>query len=177
MSAVKNYAEALLSLTDELGSTETAKEDIIACRDALTKNPEYISLSDNPALSVPEKLSLIDEAFSSVDISVKNLLKILCEKHTVHLFPKIASEYISLYNDSRGISEAEVISAVMLSERQIDALKKKLEAMTGKKIIVKNKIDKSVLGGIKLRFEGRQLDGSVRSRFEAIEKALKDTII
>ncbi len=177
MGTAKNYAEALLSLTDELGTTEDAKRDIKICRDILSKNPEYISLTDTPALAVPDKLSLIDSAFEAVDISVKNLLKILCEKHSVHRFSKIADEYLLLYNESRGISEAEAISAEALSENQITALKKKLEEMTGKKIVIKNIIDKTVLGGVKLRFEGRQLDGSVRSRFEAIEKSLKSTII
>ncbi len=177
MSGAKDYAEALLSLTDELGTTNSALEDVRAASKALTENPEYAKLADTPALSVHEKLSLIERAFSSVDESVRNLLKILCEKHSVHIFPRIASEYVSLYNESRGICNAEVISAIRLSEPQMAALKKKLKEMTGKTIVLRNTIDKSVLGGIKLRYMGKQLDGSLRSRLDAIESTLKNTIL
>ena len=49
--------------------------------------------------------------------------------------------------------------------------------MTGKTIIIKNTVDKSILGGIKLRYLGKELDGTRKARLNAIEKSLKNTII
>ena len=56
-------------------------------------------------------------------------------------------------------------------------LKDKLERATGKRVTVKNTVDKSLLGGIKLRYMGRQLDGTLKTKLEGIEKNLKNTII
>jgi exodeoxyribonuclease VII large subunit len=56
-------------------------------------------------------------------------------------------------------------------------LKEKLENMTGKAIVIKNTVDKTVLGGIKLRYLGRELDGTLKARLSSIEKSLKNTII
>jgi F-type H+-transporting ATPase subunit delta len=56
-------------------------------------------------------------------------------------------------------------------------MKEKLAKMTGKTIIIKNTVDKSILGGVKLRYSGIQLDGSVKTRLDTFEKSLKNTVI
>lgn len=177
MTGAANYAEALFSLTEELQNTEAVLADIKTADEVLKSNRDYLKLTDTPAIGVPEKLSLIASAFTSLDETVRNLLSLLCEKHSVHIFPEIAKEYISIYNESRGICYAEVTSAVALSDAQINKIRIKLEQMTGKTIIVKSKIDRELLGGIKLAVMGKQLDGSLKARLSAIENGLKDTIL
>jgi F-type H+-transporting ATPase subunit delta len=177
MTVARDYAKALFMLTEELGTTEEVKDDVTVCRKVFLENPSYLTLTDTPALALSEKLSLVDEAFSGIDTSVCNLIKILCEKHSVHLFPELAKEYLAFYNEARGICTAEVISAVPLSESQLESIKAKLRSMTGKTVVLNNKIDNEVLGGIKLRYMGIQLDGSLKSRLDSIEKGLKNTIL
>ena len=177
MTAARDYAKALFMLTEELGTTETALADVGASETAFRENPSYVTLTDTPALSPEVKLSLISEAFASVDESVGNLIKILCERHSVYLFPEIAREYRAIYNESRGICTAEAISATPLTEKQKEAISRKLAAMTGKTIILKNTTDPEVLGGLKLRYMGTQLDGTLRARLDAIESGIKKTIL
>ena len=175
--AANEYAKALFSLAEELGTTEALLADLKLVNTVLSENPSYIKLTDTPALSVPEKLSLLDEAFGSIDESLKNLIKILCERHSVYSFPALAKKFLSLYNESRGIIPAEVISATKLSDSAMAKLKEKLEAKTKKTVVLTNTIDESILGGLKLRDDGSQRDGSLKSRLEAIEKSLKSTIV
>ena len=177
MTGAANYAEALFSLSEELHVSDRVLSDVTAAADALSANPDYLKLTDTPALSVPEKLELIKSAFSAVDESVRSLLCILCEHHSVSGFAEIAKEYCRLYNEARGIIVAEAITAVPLSEKNTDAIKKKLEAITGKTVTVNNIVDKSILSGIKLRYMGTQLDGSLKTRLDQIEKSLKNTLL
>lgn len=177
MTGAANYAEALFSLSEEMRNTEQVLSDIITANDVLSSNPDYFKLTDTPAISVPEKLSLIAKAFAPLCETVRNLMSLLCEKHSVHIFPEIAKEYIILYNDSRNIVTAELTSAVALSAEQLQKIRIKLEKMTGKTVNVKNRIDSEVLGGIKLAVMGKQFDGTLRARLEAIENGLKNTIV
>lgn len=177
MTGAANYAEALFSLSEELHETESVLSDIKIANATLTSNPDYFKLTDTPAIAVPEKLKLIGSAFASLNETVRNLLLILCERHSVHMFPEIAKTYISLYNESRGICSAEVTSAVALSSEQLDKIRIKLEKMTGKTIVISNKIDRSLLGGVKLAVMGTQLDGSLKARLTTIENGLKTTIL
>ena len=177
MRAQEEYAKALFLLTEELGISCAALSDIELCRMALEENPSYIALADTPALAVPVKLSLIDEAFAAVTETVRNLLIILCEHHSVYLFPAIAKEYLKLYNEARGIIPAEAITAVALTDEEKAKIVAKLEGITGKTVILKNTVDESILGGITLRYSGTQLDGSLRSRLQKLERLLKGAIV
>ena len=68
-------------------------------------------------------------------------------------------------------------SAVALSEQQCEALKEKLEKISGKKISLSIKIDPSVLAGLRVEVEGTQLDGTVQSRLAGVSKKMNDIIM
>ena len=177
MISVNEYAEALFLLTEEDGSTDVALSDVRMIDRLLSENPDYKNLLDTPALAKAEKLSLIDEAFSGVHEHTKNLLKILCERHAVFAFGKIAGAFSQVYDNSRGIERVEAVSAEAMSDAQISLLKEKLEKITGKTVIIKNTVDKSIIAGMKLRYAGKQIDGSVKTKLLGFEKALRDTVI
>lgn len=171
------YGKALFLLSEERGTTEAVLSDVRIAKTVLLENPKYSKLADTPALSKDEKVALIAEAFASLDPDLVSLLKILCEKHSVCDFGKVADMYFALYDESRGIERVEAITAVAMSKSQLGAMKAKLEMITGKKIIITNKIDKAILGGVKLRYAGIQLDGSLKKRLDTLEASLKNIII
>ena len=171
------YGEALFMLTEEVGSTESVRDDVSCVIELIGQHPSYLSLIDSPALSREERLGLIDEAFGSLDKNLVNLIKILAEKRLVHALHDTMRAYLALYDKSRGIERVEAISAVPLTEEQITKLTAKLEAITGKQIIVRNTHDPELLGGMKLRYLGIQLDGTVKSKLEGFEKRLSELVI
>lgn len=177
MTAASEYGRALFMLTEERGTTETALSDVMAADEIFKNNSKYARLLDTPALPKSEKLKLADEAFSSLNEDVTNLIKILCERHSVHEFSAVRKTFCALYDDSRGIERVEAITAVSMTDSQISRLKEKLEASGGKTIIVKNTVCPEILGGVKLRYSGRQLDGSVKTRLLKFEESLKNTVI
>ena len=177
MTAGTEYGRALFMLTEELGITEDAYLDVCAADEIFKKNPEYVKLLDTPAVSKAEKLRLADEAFFSLDENVKNLIKILAERHSVYTFGEILKSYSELYRESRGIELVSAVTAIPMTESQLSKMSEKLSAMTGKKIIIKNTVSPEILGGVKLRFSGTQLDGSVKTRLDKFEKSLKNTVI
>lgn len=177
MTDARGYGRALFELAEESANTEKIFCDICLLKEAFANNPEYKNLLDTPALSKEEKLSLIDEAFAGIDVYALNLIKILCERHSVHIFGEIAQAFADLYDEARGIERVEAITAVMMSEGQLDAMKNKLEAITGKTVIIKNTVDGSILGGVVLRYSGIQLDGSIKTRLDDFKKSLSNIVM
>ena len=139
--------------------------------------PDYVSLLDSPALARAEKEKLIDEAFASIDKDLCSFIKILCTKHALYLFSRIADAYEALCDEAMGIIRAEAITAVALSEAQSEKLKSRLEKQTKKTVILTNTVDPSVLGGVKLRYMGKQWDGSLKNRLDAIGQSLQSTAL
>ena len=177
MTAKNEYAKALFLLSEEEGKCERVLLDLRAVAEAVGENPAYLDLLDTPALPKSEKLELIDKAFSSVDESLRNLMKILCERRFTRLIPEIKKEFEGLYDEKFGIERVEAITAVPMTEKHLEALKMKLEAESGKTIIISNTVKPEILGGVKLRYSGVQLEGSVKTRLDKLEASLKSVIV
>lgn len=177
MTDAREYGVALFLITEEDGTTERVAEDVRLAAEIFRQNPEYSRLLDTPALAKEERTQLIDESMSGLDERLKNLIKILTERHATHGFTRAADAYLEKYDEARGILRAEAISAVPLSREQADRLTKRLSEKCGKHVVLKNTTDPSILGGIKLRYGTVQLDGSVKTRLDAFEKSLRNTVI
>ena len=72
--------------------------------------------------------------------------------------------------------DVTVTSAKALSYEQRSRLSDKLAAVYGKKIVITEKIDPSVLGGVKLTCRDKQLDGTVRTKLDNIRSSMKNII-
>lgn len=177
MENYKSYASALLELSLEEGSADRVFSDSEVILSVLSENGEYTAVLDTPALPLDVRLSMIDESFSEIDENLKNMIKILAEGGRAHMLAAILREFVSLYYEERGIIRAEAISAVALTKEQSDALARRLGDITGKSVLIDNKVDTAVLGGMKVRFLDRQIDGTVAGRLEDFEKRLKDAVI
>jgi len=177
MASSKQYGKALFEITEELGTTEQVLADMQAVRALMSASAEYPKLLDTPAVPKEERVELIEKALGSFDTHLVNLIKILSEHHSTYLFPKVCDEYSALYDASRGIERAVAISAKPMSEEQKAALVKKLENMTGKTVKLENTVDPEILGGLKVRFSGKQLDGSIKTRLDSFEANLRELVI
>lgn len=177
MSGAAEYAKALFLLSEEEKNTDITVKDAASVLAVLKENPDYHNLADTPALPTNEKTGLIDSAFSSVNRNLLSLMKILCENREFYSLPKILSDYLSLVDESRGILNVTAVTAVPMTENQKTAMKEKLSAMTGKTIRLENRTDPKVLGGVRLRYAGVQLDSTLETRLNALEKSLKAAIV
>lgn len=172
-AAEKQYGDALYELASEENCEDEVLDSLSTAVQAFMENPEYLRLVQDPALPKEERLGLLDEAFGSgVHVHVLSLLKLLCEKSALGLVKGCLEEYRARLYEARGILPVQAVSAVPLNKTQQNALKKQLAAKTGKTILLENVTDPSLLGGIKLRYEGKELDGTAAGRLAAMRRVL-----
>lgn len=177
MTDLKEYGRALFLLASEEGTENKVHEDARVLSEVLNSSPEYIKLLNTPAISKEERVGIIDGAIGTLDEKLCNLVKLMSDSHLAHKLPYALLGFFESYDEAHGITRAEIISARPLTDSELSRLKENLEAKTGKTVIVSNKIDPSLLGGAKLRFMGRELDGALKTRLDAFEKTLKNTVI
>ncbi len=84
----------------------------------------------------------------------------------------IAEYYQELLDEYRGIQPAKVITAIPLDDDDKLRLTERLSAVVGKKVVITPEVDSSLLGGIVAKFGGKLLDGSTRSKLEALKREL-----
>jgi len=173
----KVYAEALFGAALEDGVLETVRFELDQLNGLFKESPEFLTMLASPALTPAEKGSILETTFGGrVSMHLYNFLRILSDKGRAEAFPEIAEEFRTLCRDHDGIILVEASTAVPMTDGQKAKLSEKLAAMTGKKIELKNLVDPALLGGVVLRYEGSEVDGSVKERLSALRRRLRGTI-
>ena len=169
----KRYGGSLYDLAAEEKLTEELLQELQTAVDSIEAEPQYKRLLATPGVPKKERCALLDEAFrGKVHLYVLNFLKILCEKGTLRELPGCARAFRVKYNQAHGILEATATSAIPMTAEQTERLHEKLEAVTGKKIDLKTKVEPGVLGGIRLDIEGTELDGTVQNRLASLRRSI-----
>jgi len=130
---------------------------------------------ETPSLSFADKSRLLAERYPTLNPLAVNLVNLLIERRRVGLLPGIFEEYLRLLDIDRGVQRAQVVTAVALTEEDRLHLEARLSGITGKKTVVTATVDPAVIGGVIARFEGKLLDGSTRSRLEALKQEIAHT--
>ena len=141
-------------------SLEEVLEELLSIDAVIKENKEYKNLLDTPAIPLKDRISIIDEAFSSCSLYVLNFIKLLSENKKFYEFSSVVSKFNELYYEERNIERVEAITCVPLSEEQILKLKEKIEKIISKSVHITNKVDKSIIGGVILKLNNRMYDGS-----------------
>ena len=176
--AANTYAQALYDLAKDEDLGKTILEELEVLKGVFAEIPQYSKLLSAPDIPKQERCGVLDEAFrGKVHPYVLNFMKILTEKGYIRQFPDCCDAYRGFYNDDNGILVVKAQSAVALSAEQTEKLIAKLEAITGKTIDLQCSIDPAVLGGLRLSYEGKLVDGTVKNRLDAIGKLLKNTVL
>ena len=179
MTQVANtYAQALYSLAKDEGLGTQILEEMSALQQAFTEEPEFLRLLSAPNISKQERCEILDNSFRDrVNPYLLNFMKILTEKGYARHFIDCCKSYREHYNDDNGILTVNAVSAVALSREQKDKLSGKLTRITGKKIELMNRVDPEVLGGIRLDYDGKRVDGTVQNRLDSVRNLLKNTVL
>ena len=172
------YAQALYSLAKDEGFETQILEEMAALRQAFTEEPGFLRLLSAPNISKQERCTILDESFRDhIHSYLLNFMKILTEKGYARHFIDCCKAYKEQYNEDHDIITVTAVSAVALRQEQKDKLSEKLSRITDKKIELENRVDPEVLGGIRLDYDGKRVDGTVQNRLDSVRALLKNTVL
>ena len=176
--AANTYAQALYSLAKDEDLAKQILQELDVLKQAFDREPEFIRLLSAANLPKAERCTVLDESFrGKVHIYVLNFLKILTEKGYIRQFSDCCKAYRREYNADNGIITVQAVTAAALTEDQKARLTEKLQKQTGKTVELVNRIDPSVLGGVRLDYDGKRVDGTVKNRLDTIGNMLKNTVL
>ena len=169
----REYAEALFTLAVEENAVEEFLDSLVTLKQLFDENPDYIEFLNSPAIPLGERTASIDEAFGGkMPQYVVSFIKVLCENGKMRTILLCIDEFETLARAFSNRAIANVYSAVELSDEQKDAVCKKLEAITNKRIDPIYIIDESLIGGMKIEVDGKTFDGSIKHRLGDIKDVM-----
>jgi F-type H+-transporting ATPase subunit delta len=146
--------------------------DLEALRDAL-HNPELRAVAQHPAIPYATKERVLRAvAGTQIDAEPLNLVLLMIRRGRPGAIESMVDHFKELLRRERGISRAEVRSAMPLDEEQRTALTGRLRELTSTKIELSELVDESLIGGVAVRIGDTLYDASVRSRLERLRARL-----
>ena len=172
------YGEALYELACSEGLDKAILDELKVLDESFHQEPGFVKLLCSHSVSKQERCQVLDDSFrGKVNQYLLNFLKILTEKGYMHHFTHCCEAYTRHYNEDHNILSVRAVPAVPLTDRQAQALTQKLTRMTGKTILLDNRVDTTCLGGVRLDYDGQRLDDTICHRMESIRELLKNTVL
>lgn len=120
--------------------------------------------------------SVKDKSQKEADKSIENFAKVLKISRKTFALPKIIEKFSEIWDKDRGILRVKVISKEPLSSKLEEKIKKFIYGQyETKDIIIENKTDENIKGGIIIKAGDEVWDGSVRRQLGELRKRLVNT--
>ncbi|MDQ1237205.1 MAG: F0F1 ATP synthase subunit delta [Wigglesworthia glossinidia] len=164
-----SYAEAAFKFSSEINKTEQwlfMLQDI--CK-ALKLIPHNLF---NLYFFKLNKKFFLKSLLGKNDIYFENFLKIVAYNDRINILPNILQKFIELKNFSENVEIVLIITKYPLNQKLLDNLKYLISSKINKKIKVQLKIDKSILGGMIIKFKNFIIDSSVKNRLNKLSEYL-----
>lgn len=172
------YGEALYDLAWAENLSGQILEQLSVLTESFRQEPDFPRLLAAPSLSKEDRCQILDDCFRDrVHPYVLNFLKILAEKGYIRHFSDCCQTYREHYDRDNGILPVRAVTAVALTQRQSGELTRKLSAVTGKTVRLTNRVDPDILGGVRLDYDGKSLEDTVRHRLDAVRTVLKNAVL
>jgi F-type H+-transporting ATPase subunit delta len=167
------YARSMLELAEQRGEADALQEELDDLTKYLDQNRELEEFLGSPLVDAKVRAKSIEKAFRgrASDLLV-DALQVINRKGRLGLLPAIAKSYLNEYREKRGLVEASVSTVVPLNESQRSQLVSAITTFSGKRPILTEKIDPSLIGGIVVEVAGKKLDTSVAARLRNLSAAL-----
>ena len=171
------YASALFALAQERVETAAVAQDLQKFDAMIVESPDLQRLVKSPVFSAEDQLKAVGALLDSAGISgiAGNFVRLVAAKRRLFVIRQMIADYGKLYDHARGVTRAKVTSATLLSDDNIAQLKETLKGIAGgKDVELSIWIDPSILGGLIVQLGSRQVDGSLKTKLNAIRARMKE---
>jgi F-type H+-transporting ATPase subunit delta len=164
------YAEALFkaSLSDLDGTAVWLDELAV-----IAGHPKLLQFAENPKITVGQVFDLVmDVVKDPLPDMARNFLRTVIENGRLAVLPEMAAQFRGLKNAQGGASDAVVYSAFPMDDAVLLDVTAMLESRFARKLNVSVKLDRALIGGIRVVVGDEVLDTSVKARLEQMKVAL-----
>ena len=168
---VNRYAEALWLA--QLERWQQAFEE--AAKAAHEKKLAAI-LGDSTKSSADKATALEKALPKEFPAEVMNLLKVMIDAGDQALVGDVGGRVAQVAAGKAEVQKAEVTSAIDLTEKEKDQLRKRLAEEYGAGLTFSFNVDPSLMGGLRVRVGDRLIDNSVATRLAALRESIASVV-
>ncbi len=172
----KRYAYAFFSYINESHKSSADKiwQELSCISNLYYESDDFKNIIKNPTINSEEKIAIFSSLQKSHKLSDElfKFITLLIEKKRLIFLPDIDKFIKEFIMAEENKIEAEVTFAKEADSSIKNEIIKKLEKVTGKNIVLKEKIDPAVIGGVKVKFGSNLFDATIKGQLDKLKIAL-----
>lgn len=162
------YAQAVFELA-QASSNFQQWSDMLAWASAVAADAEVQELVQNPRVERDALVRLFGDIVGErMFEQTANFLRLVIQNGRVFALPSIASQFETMRAEAEGTIEAELISALHVSDDQRTKLAQSLSQRLGREVSLQVTHDPNLIGGAVLRAGDLVIDASVKGRLQKL---------
>lgn len=170
----RRYAQTFFGIARESNDLVTWQSGLRKLA-GIVRDEALSSMLEDQSVSNEAKTATLTERLGEPDPLAVKLVLMLAAKGRLATVEDIADEYQRLmdgYHGIEGTEIAEITTAIPLDNDYKLQLAKKITAIAGRPVALKAKVDPELVGGIVIRLGDKLIDGSIRSKLDALRRNL-----
>ncbi len=170
----ERYSRALFAVANESNELDKTENDIRNFQSLFNSSSEIKNFIQNPTQNKNTQKSVILLITEKLGFSknLKNFFLLLIEKRRIFFVKKIFESFLKLCSKKRGELKASLISSKELSRTELDEISKDLSKSMGSTIKFDYKVDKELIGGLKLQLGSFMIDTSIKNKLKKYKQAM-----
>ena len=166
------YGLALYSLALEENKISSWQEEVKELSRILKENTDFVMILGSSFLSLEQRQEILEKTLVSVDKEIVALISVVMENNRINLIFEIFESFNSYCNQYRGVSEGLIYSTIKLEEKVISQIEEKISKIERNKVELKNVVDPSLIGGVKVVIKDHIYDGSIQHHINMMKQDL-----
>lgn len=168
---IRPYSKAIFNMALEQGQLESWR-DILGILAEAVIECEKNKLLNNPKITSSKKISFFTDIVQSMPEAIGNLVRLLTERKKLALLPEIVKDYHKLYFAHHKVLEVIMTSAYELDAMQKEQLLQALQKRYQREILLKCRLDQTLIGGAVLHIGDRVINGSIIGMLQRLKQNL-----
>ena len=170
----ERYARALFELSKESNELEKNENDISNFKLLYYGSDEIKNFVKDPSKSIIQQNEVVNFIGEKLEFSknLKSFFLLLVKKKRIFFINKILESFLRLCTRNKGELKASLISSRELSKSELDLISKDLSDTMGSTLKFDYKVDKDLIGGLKLQLGSFMIDTSIKNKLKKYEQMM-----
>lgn len=168
----RSYASALHEIGQRHDAADRFGDELERLAGLLREEPRIREFIEAPTVDIEEKKRVLRSALGGFHPLLVNFVFVVLDKRRQRLLRDIAVGYRAIRDEAQGYVRAEVTLAREPDERLEEEIRSALSRSLGKVVLPQFEVDPRILGGVRVRYEDRVIDGTLRRRLLALRRAM-----
>ncbi len=174
-SIAKVYAKALFLIATERKELESIQTELSEFAQIVSEGTNLAWVLSSHAFLLSERQQLAEQVVEKLEVRpvLRKLFAQLVAKGRISVLPAITEAFGALVDESGNLVRGTVTTTDPLTEAEHNDLARAFAKKFNKKVVLRQTLDKSILGGLVVNIQGLTFDGSLKTSIRRLKETLE----